>query len=73
MVWLAANKIGDEGARGLGDGLKTNTTLAQLDLRSEQQDHKETLKKSKANTTARGVTGQATGSVMKERVDWCLS
>ena len=42
MVWLADNKIGDEGARGLGDALKTNTTLTTLDLSREQQDHKET-------------------------------
>ena len=47
-VWLIANRIGDEGARALGDALKTNTTLTQLELNSEQQDHKETLKESKS-------------------------
>ena len=35
------NEIGVGGARALGDALKTNTTLTQLDLNSEQQDHKE--------------------------------
>ena len=38
----AGNEIGDGGARGLGDALKTNTTLTMLGLQSEQQDHKET-------------------------------
>ena len=38
----AGNRVGVEGARGLGDALKTNTTLTQLNLRCEQQDHKET-------------------------------
>ena len=33
----ADNKIGDEGARGLSEGLKTNTTLTAQDLRSEQR------------------------------------
>ena len=36
----ADNEIGDEGARGLGDALKTNATLTQLYLSREQQDHK---------------------------------
>ena len=70
MVWLAVNEIGDEGARALGDALKTNTTLTVLELNGEQQDHKETQRESKASTMARGVTGQATGLVMEERVDW---
>ena len=39
---MADNKIGVEGARALGDALKTNTTLTQLSLHGEQQDHKET-------------------------------
>ena len=37
----SVNKIGAEGACGLGDALKTNTTLTMLDLSGEQQDHKE--------------------------------
>ena len=37
----AGNEIGDEGARALGDALKTNTTLTELHLNSEQQNHKE--------------------------------
>ena len=37
----ADNKIGDEGARGLFDALKTNTTLTWLNLRGEQHDHKQ--------------------------------
>ena len=56
----AGNRIGDEGARVLGDALKTNTTLTQLELNSEQQDHKETLKESKASTMACEVAGQPT-------------
>ena len=39
---MADNWIGDEGARGLGEALKTNTTLAELDLSGEPQDHKKT-------------------------------
>ena len=50
----AVNEIGDEGARGLGDALKTNTTLTKLDLQREQQDHKQTQRESQANTMARG-------------------
>ena len=38
----ADNEIGGEGARVLGDALKTNTTLTQMDLSGVQQDHKET-------------------------------
>ena len=57
MNW-AANEIGAEGARGLGDALKTNTTLTVLKLEREQQDHKETQQESKASTAARGVTGR---------------
>ena len=63
------NEIGGEGARGLGDALKTNTTLTELRLGGEQQDHNEAQQESKASTSARGGTGQATGLVMKERVD----
>ena len=37
VEWLAANEIGDEGARALGDALKTNTTLTELHLRCVQQ------------------------------------
>ena len=33
----AGNGIGVEGARALGDALKTNTTLTQLDLECERQ------------------------------------
>ena len=51
------NEIGDEGARGLGDALKTNTTLTKLELGCEQQDHKETQQESKASTTE-VVTGR---------------
>ena len=44
--WLkklkAGNEICAEGARGLSDALKTNTTLTELCLWCEQQDHKET-------------------------------
>ena len=36
------NRITGEGARGLGDALKTNTTLTELGLGCEQQDHMET-------------------------------
>ena len=54
----AGNEIGAEGARGLGGALKTNTTLTELNLNSEQQDHKETQRVSKANITARGVIGR---------------
>ena len=68
MECLAGNRIGDEGARGLADALKTNTTLTKLELCGEQQDHKETQQESKASTMARGVTGQATRLGMKERV-----
>ena len=63
VVWLAGNRIGDEGARALGDALKTNTTLTVLDLHGGQQDHKETQRESKATTMARGVTGR--------QQDWC--
>ena len=66
----AGNKIGEEGARALGGALKTNTTLAKLDLWREQQDHKEAQQESKASTMTRGVTGQETRLVMKERVGW---
>ena len=52
------NEIDEEGARGLGDALKTNTTLTELNLWSEQQDHKQTQQESKANTMARGGTGR---------------
>ena len=37
----ADNKIGVEGARALGDALNKNTTLTELDLCGEQQDHKD--------------------------------
>ena len=40
----AGNKIGVGGARGLGDALKTNTTLTVLWLSCEHQDHKETTR-----------------------------
>ena len=32
-LWLAGNKLGDEGARILSDMLKENTTLTELSLR----------------------------------------
>ena len=41
-------------SRGLGNALKTNTTLTVLDRHSEQQDHKQT-QESKASTMACGV------------------
>ena len=41
VEWLEDNKIDVEGARALCDALKTNTTLTELSLGSEQQDHKE--------------------------------
>ena len=66
------NRIGAEGARGLGDALKTNTTLTKLKLTGGQQDHKETQQESKESTMARGVTGQATVLVMKEHVHWAM-
>ena len=65
----AGNEIGVEGARGLGDALMTNTTLTWLDLGGEQQDYKQTQQESKTNAMARGVPGQTTGLVLKERVD----
>ena len=66
---MVDNWICGEGARGLGDALKTNTTLTELHLWCEQQDHKKTQQESKASTMAHGVTEQATGLVSKERVD----
>ena len=57
----AGNGISVEGARGLGDALKTNTTLTVLWLGGEQQDHNETQQESKASTMTRGVAGQTTG------------
>ena len=68
----AVNRVGDEGARGLGDALKTNTTLTTLNLQGEQQDRKETQQESSASTMARGVTGQTTELVLEERVDWVM-
>ena len=56
----ADNKTGVGGARALGDALKTNTTLTQLNLACEQPDHKETQQESKASTMARGLFGQST-------------
>ena len=35
------NEIGDEGARALSDALKTNTTLQELNLHSEQDESEE--------------------------------
>ena len=67
----ADNGIGDEGGCALGDALKTNTTLTELDLQSEQQDHKET-QIIKASTRACGVAGQTTRLVRKERVHWAM-
>ena len=43
----ADNRIGDEGVRGLGDALKTNTTLIELNLDGEQQDHKKHNKRTR--------------------------
>ena len=63
----ADNYIGDEGARGLGEALKTNTTLTILDLGSEQQDHKE-AQQEQGKHNGMGVTGQSTRFVLKERV-----
>ena len=60
VVWLAGNKIGDEGARGLGDALKTNTTLTVLDLRSEQQEKHRTHNKRPTTTTTKQTTGWET-------------
>ena len=57
VVLKAGSEIGAEGARGLGDALKTNTTLTKLDLEGEQQGHKETQQEGKASTMAREVTG----------------
>ena len=55
----------------LGDGLKTNTTLTQLDLGREQQDHKETQpEQGKHNGT--WSNWKPTGFVMKERVHWVM-
>ena len=54
----AGNWITVEGARALGDALKTNTTLAVLGLWCEQQDHKQTQQESKESTMAREVTGR---------------
>ena len=65
MVEWTDNKIGVEGARGLAEALKTNTTLTELNLEGEQQNHKETQSKRArhASTMARGVTGR--------EQDWC--
>ena len=55
---LADNRIGDEGARALGDALKTNTTLIELDLRCEQH-HKKAQQGCKAhNGTWRGADNE---------------
>ena len=54
MVRLADNRIGAEGARAVGDALKANTTLTELLLGSEQQDHKQT-QESEASAMTRGV------------------
>ena len=70
VVGLADNRIDEGGARVLSDALKTNTTLTKLDLRCKQQDHKETQQESKASIMARGLFGQSTRLVEKERVDW---
>ena len=42
LILLSDNGIGEEGARALGDALKTNTTLTEMVLICEQQDHKQT-------------------------------
>ena len=67
----ADNEIGDEGARVLGDALKTNTTLTELNLSGVQQDHKQTQQESKAGKHNGMWCGwQATGLALKERVHW---
>ena len=71
MEWLAVNGNGEEGARVLSDALKTSTSPAVLVLSGEQQDHKETQQESKT-AIARGVTGQTTTLVLKERVQWVM-
>ena len=57
MVGLADNKIGDEGARGLGDALKTNTTLTKLHLGCEHQEKHRTHNKRPTTTTTKQTTG----------------
>ena len=42
----ADNKVRDEGACTLSDGLKTNTTLTELNLICEQQGHTKANKES---------------------------
>ena len=65
-------RIDGEEVRALGDALRENTALTQLNLSCEQQDHKETQQGSKASTMARGVAWPATRMVMKEHVEWVM-
>ena len=37
--------IGDEGAKGLSEGLKVNTTLTSLNLKSEEEGEREKRKR----------------------------
>ena len=46
----ADNRVGEEGARALGKVLKTNTTLAMLNLGGEQQGLKEAQREHKTST-----------------------
>ena len=55
------NKIGAEGARVLGDALKTNTTLTELDLGGEQQDELTTHSQAQAQPTPRTPSRQQVG------------
>ena len=66
--WKACN-FGVEGARALGDALKTNTGLIKLDLQGEHQDHNEA--QSQLNSWQNGVL-ETSGLVMKERVRWVM-
>ena len=44
VEWLTVNQTRDEGARGLGEALKTNTTLTALDLDCQQPIRKTPVK-----------------------------
>ena len=67
----AVNEIGVEGARGLGDALKTDTTLTKLDLGSEQTDQGNTAREQGKHNVTRSA-GQGMRLVLKEPVYWAM-
>ena len=59
---MIGKNIGDEGAKGLCEGLKVNTTLTELNLKSEEEK-----RKGKGKRKGKMNTWQRMGLEMKEQ------